>query len=290
VVSPGNTYNAGLPTLYFGSLIDFAQSNECENSALRALGTEGRQPVAVAFVNETDAVVQMREPAELWVLRNLGQYSQRIVLGGASRRDTGHDVFHSNSGAGVACASCHAEGTDDGRVWDFSTGPRRTQALHRGLLATAPFHWSGDLPDLPHLIDEVLVGRMSGPRLDAGQETVLGRWLDRLPPQAVSPPADPQAVERGRLLFQDAAVGCSSCHNGPAFTNNATVDVGTYGGPFQVPSLLGVGGRAPYLHDGCARTLRERFVPRCGGGDRHGHTSQLSEAEIGDLVAYLETL
>ena len=292
VATPGNTYNNGLPTLYFGNLMDFVHSSECDNSALRSLTTEGRQPIAVAFVNETDIVVQMREPAELWVLRNLGQYSQRIVLGGENRRDTGHDVFHSNSGAGVACASCHAEGTDDGRVWDFSTGPRRTQALHGGLLATAPFHWSGDLPDLPHLIEEVLVGRMAGPRLDPGQETVLGRWLDRLPPQAPPIVADPQAAERGRLLFQDTQVGCTSCHNGPAFTNNATVDVGTSGtsgGPFQVPSLLGVGARAPYLHDGCAKTLRERFGP-CGGGDRHGHISQLSEAQIGDLIAYLETL
>lgn len=291
VATPGNAYNGNaMPTLYFGSFIDFAESRECENSALRALSTEGRQPVAVAFLNETDFVVQMREPAELWVLRDFGQHSQRIPLGGESRSDTGHDVFHSNSGAGVACASCHAEGTDDGRVWDFSTGPRRTQVLHRGLLATAPFHWSGDLPDLPHLIDEVLVGRMSGPRLDPGQEAALGRWLDHLPPDASRPGADPQAVERGRLLFQSASVGCATCHNGPAFTNNATVDVGTRGGPFQVPSLLGVGARAPYLHDGCARTLRERFAPGCDGSGRHGHTSQLSEAEIGDLIAYLETL
>jgi cytochrome c peroxidase len=67
-----------------------------------------------------------------------------------------------------------------------------------------------------------------------------------------------------------------------------TVDVGT-GGKFQVPSLVGVSQRAPFMHDGCAATLRDRFGP-CGGGDKHGFTSQLTSAQITDLVAYLETL
>lgn len=71
-------------------------------------------------------------------------------------------------------------------------------------------------------------------------------------------------------------------------TNNQTVDVGT-GGRFQVPSLIGVGSRAPYLHDGCAPTLTDRFGA-CGGGDLHGVTSTLSPADVGDLVAYLKTL
>jgi cytochrome c peroxidase len=61
------------------------------------------------------------------------------------------------------------------------------------------------------------------------------------------------------------------------------------GGDFQVPSLLGVGWRAPYLHQGCAPTLADRFNP-CGGGDAHGRTSQLTTDQRVDLVAYLETL
>ena len=65
--------------------------------------------------------------------------------------------------------------------------------------------------------------------------------------------------------------------------------VGT-GGPIKVPSLVGVGARAPYLHTGCAPTLRDRFTGSCDGGDSHGHTSQLSETELADLIAYLESL
>lgn len=59
---------------------------------------------------------------------------------------------------------------------------------------------------------------------------------------------------------------------------------------FQVPSLLGLASRAPYLHTGCAKTLRDRFKPECGGADAHGQTSHLSVAQLDDLAVYLETL
>ena len=67
------------------------------------------------------------------------------------------------------------------------------------------------------------------------------------------------------------------------------VDNGT-GAPLQVPRLTAVSFRLPLLHDGCAKTLRDRFSAPCGGGDMHGHTSQLDSSPIDDLVAYLETL
>jgi len=44
------------------------------------------------------------------------------------------------------------------------------------------------------------------------------------------------------------------------------------------------------MHDGCAKTIAQRFDKDCGGGDAHGVTSHLSAAEIGDLVAYLSSL
>ena len=56
-----------------------------------------------------------------------------ITLSTISRKDTGHLVFHSNAGGSLACASCHAEGNDDGRIWNFTCqGPRRTQSLQAG--------------------------------------------------------------------------------------------------------------------------------------------------------------
>jgi hypothetical protein len=60
---------------------------------------------------------------------------------------------------------------------------------------------------------------------------------------------------------------------------------------FQVPSLVGVSTRGPFMHDGCAKTLTDRFTdPTCGGGDKHGLTSPLTEAQLGDLIAYLNTI
>ena len=55
-----------------------------------------------------------------------------------------------------------------------------------------------------------------------------------------------------------------------------------------MPSLIGVGNRAPYMHDGCAATLADGSA--LGGGDQHGVTSTLTPADVSDLVAYLKTL
>jgi hypothetical protein len=44
------------------------------------------------------------------------------------------------------------------------------------------------------------------------------------------------------------------------------------------------------MHTGCAKTLTDRFGAVCGGGDKHGTTSQLSAGDVGDLVTYLQSL
>ncbi|HSS37421.1 MAG TPA: c-type cytochrome, partial [Polyangia bacterium] len=242
------------------------------------------QPVAVAFDGSGGLVVQSREPAML----SLGD-GTTITLSTVSRADTGHTLFHANSGGFLACASCHAEGNEDGRTWNFACeGSRRTQSLQTGLAGSEPFHWDGNETDFSHLMTDVFQGRMSGPALATDQGAALLSWLDSQPRAPKPQPADAAAVAHGQALFQDPAHGCAICHAGSHMTNNQTVDVGT-GGRFQVPSLLGVGSRAPYMHNGCAPTLADRFGP-CGGGDQHGVTSTLSPADVSDLVAYLKTL
>ncbi|MCG8419040.1 MAG: c-type cytochrome [Proteobacteria bacterium] len=249
------------------------------------------QPVAVVATADDVLVVQSREPAYLSISRGEEWYVSRLDLSTTSRRDTGYDLFHLNAGGNIACASCHPTGADDARVWEFECiGPRRTQSLQFGLLGTEPFHWDGDMDDLSKLMNEVFVGRMSGGQPDKAQVDALGSWLDtlRTPPQ--SPPHDQSAVDRGRQVFQSPTVGCQACHSGAKFTDNRSYDVGT-GGKFQVPSLTGLANRGPYIHTGCAKTLRERFTnPTCGGGDKHGVVSHLTDKELNDLIAYLETL
>lgn len=242
------------------------------------------EPVAVALDQNDRVIVQSREPAALYF-----DDGTKIVLSSESRANTGLALFHMNTGAGIACASCHAEGTDDGQTWIFSDiGPRRTQSVAGGVSQRAPFHWDGDMEDFTTLVDEVMVGRMSLPhRPNHAQLDAFLGWVD-----TVARPAprlgDADAIARGEALFFERTVGCNDCHTGPALTNNQLADVGT-GASFIVPSLVGVAARAPFIHDGCAPTLRDRFTA-CGGGDRHGKTSQLSESELDDLVSYLETL
>jgi mono/diheme cytochrome c family protein len=244
------------------------------------------EAVAVAFDQQGNVAVQLREPAELRVPAR----GVRIALPTETRADAGFAIFHSNTGAGIACASCHPEGGEDGRTWTFvGLGPRRTQSLRGGLSTTLPLHWDGDMRDLAHIAREVFTGRMGGPMLMASETDALAAWLEQLPLLPHAAPADASAVARGRALFESAAVGCASCHAGPQLTNNQTVDVGT-GRPLQVPSLRGLADRAPYMHTGCAPTLAARFSPECGGGERHGTTRQLGAAEAADLTAYLESL
>jgi len=244
------------------------------------------QPIAVAFDGAGQVVVQSREPAKLF----LGSGGS-VTLSTVSRADTGHLIFHQNAGGFLACGSCHLEGNDDGRIWNFTCqGPRRTQSLHSGgLRETAPFHWDGQETDMSVLMNDVFVGRMSGPALANDQINVLISWIDNQPRVPRAAPADGAAVERGRVLFNDTSHGaaCASCHAGEHFTNNASVDVGT-GAPFQVPSLIGVGTRGPFMHNGCAKTLADRFDPACGGA-QHGMTG-LSTDQIADLVAYMQSI
>jgi hypothetical protein len=243
------------------------------------------QPIAVSFMGNGNVVVQSREPA---VLSLPG--GAPISLSTVSRADTGHIVFHSNAGSGIACASCHAEGTEDGRTWTFACeGSRRTQPLQVGLNPAGPFHWGGDEKDFPTLMTDVFVGRMSGPPLASDQVTATFNWLNNQPRRTHTMPTDTAAIARGQALFNDTAhAGCVTCHNGPSLTNNQIVDVGT-GGNFKVPSLVGISTRGPFLHNGCAATLRDRFGT-CGGGDKHGQTSKLSSGQIDDLITYLDTL
>jgi DNA-binding beta-propeller fold protein YncE/mono/diheme cytochrome c family protein len=241
------------------------------------------QPTAVAFDAQGNTLVQSRETAAV----------AGVSLDAPSRADTGHDIFHlqpSGSFNDLACASCHPEGGEDGRVWRFlKSGHRRTESLGGGVLATAPFHWSGDLRNMSALMDEVFVGRMGADPVGPKHIDVLGRWLDALPRPATRANFATEAADRGAKLFADTAVGCASCHSGKQLTNNQTVDVGT-GGKFQVPRLTGLSARAPYMHNGCAKTLHDRFSTKCGGGEAHGHTAQLTGAQLDDLVAYLHTL
>jgi mono/diheme cytochrome c family protein len=290
VVAAGNGHTSGMDSLFtFSSRRVSPGSSDCVDQ------TESHhingQLTSVAFRNDNELVLFQREPARIYVIQATDAEAdlKAINIDAPSAEDTGHAVFHSNTGTGIACASCHAEGGDDGLVWSFAKqGRRRTPSLKGTLDGTAPYHWDGDLSNVPALVQRVYITGMAGPELMPPQEEALQNFLFAIPRPAVAPPTDTAAVARGKALFEGQG-GCTSCHAGPKFTNNSNAVVGT-GGSFQVPSLIGVAARAPYLHTGCGVTLADRFDPACGGGAQHGATAGLGTNDIPDLVAYLSTL
>jgi cytochrome c553 len=258
------------------------------STAVAKLPTNGgEQAIAVAFDPSSELLVQTREPATLRILDATHTAWRTVSLSSDSRSDTGHAIFHSAAGAIIACASCHPEGADDGHVWLLDDEQRRTPSLRGTIAGTAPYHWPGDEPDMPTLIQDVYTGRMGGAPLDPDLSGRLGAWVEEIPAPPAPSWVDPAAATRGQALFASSTTGCSTCHSGAKFTDNATVDVGT-GGAFQVPPLIGVGWRTPLLHDGCAATIADRFGACATAG--HGSTQSLSSDQISDLTAYLETL
>jgi cytochrome c peroxidase len=241
------------------------------------------QPVAVAFDAASKFVVQSREPATLEF-----ESGASVILSSESHADTGHQLFHMDSGIGISCSSCHPEGGEDGHVWHFPEGLRRTLPLQGGVMERAPFHWDGTLGDMTALVSEVMVKRMSMPAVPSDAQVAgLGSFLEQLPALAPADGLDPAAVSRGEALFRRADVGCATCHGGPQYTNNQLQDVGT-GGQFVTPSLIGVGLRNALFHDGCAKSVAERFGP-CGG-TAHGNPAPLSSDDKADVIAFLRSL
>ena len=69
-------------------------------------------------------------------------------------------------------------------------------------------------------------------------------------------------------------------------------------GEFKTPTLRNVAGTAPYMHDGRFKTLREVIdfystlnqTPALGHREETLQRLALSEGEISDLIAFLESL
>lgn len=269
------------------------------SASFSAVGTPPvGQPTAVA-ARGNELAVFTREPARLTIYTpyrpcigpgclDLDAWSpQQIDLPGASVRSVGHDRFYGVTPSGLSCASCHPEAGDDGHVWNLPEGVRRTPTLRGGLSGSEPFHWGGELRDMNALVGEVMIRRMGMFTQSKPEVIALTRWLDAQPALPSRDGLDPEAVARGKALFESRRTNCAGCHPGTQGTNNLTVDVGT-GQPLQVPRLVEVGTRTPLFHDGRIATLADRFAD-AAGGDRHGLVSDLDAAERADLVTYLRS-
>lgn len=160
----------------------------------------------------------------------------------------------------LSCASCHADGSHDGRVWDFTgfgEGVRNTISL-RGRAGTAhgPLHWSGNFDEVQdfegqirsfaegsglmsdmHFLSGTLGDPLGDPKAGLSADLdALAAYITSLDSYDASPYRDQdtglltETAIQGQNLF--AEKGCSSCHSGTTFTDSALEvfhDIGTLG-------------------------------------------------------------
>lgn len=230
----------------------------------------------------------------------------------------------------LSCSSCHFDGFEDGLVWDFTDrgeGVRNTISLlgRRGT-GHGRVHWSANFDEIQDFDGPIRVHQAGlgfipleiyqvGTRSESlgDPKAGLDSDLDALAAYVTSLGSIPRSPFRKSdgTLTDDAALGratflelgCDSCHKGDDFTDSSEGvlhDVGTLtelsgqrlGAELtglDTPTLLGIWQTPPYLHDGSAPTLRDVLTTRNAEG-AHGQTAGLSEAELDQLVAYLQQI
>lgn len=207
-----------------------------------------------------------------------------------------------------ACATCHLDGDEDQQVWFVADGPRQTPVLAGRLHNTGPFNWKGTQSVLKFNMKDT-VRRMHGTGLSGAELESLEQFLLVGLTPAPNPYRQPQglteAQQRGKLIFDSPKAGCSFCHTAGAGTDGQLHDVGiaTKGEldllaargqgkealRYNTPSLVGVYRSAPYFHNGAAATLMEVLNTTSDVG-MMGDTSDLTDDQRQDLIAYLQTL
>lgn len=208
------------------------------------------------------------------------------VLAGRALFRQGNNTMLSANGA-LACESCHPEGRTDGLSWRIQGKVLQTPLLAGRVLGTHPFKWDGKDPTLQDSLKNTVI-RLGGGNLSEDQNRQLRAFLESLDKPRRPSIKSKKAVARGKKLFSSAELGCATCHSGKSFTDGQQ-----YGLSEEIesdtPSLLGVAHTAPYYHDGSAATL-EALLRETGTIHGMGKVDQLTDNDVNDLVAYLETL
>jgi len=210
----------------------------------------------------------------------------------SSAQHDGLVLFHTagpsiSARAALACATCHPDGRADGLSWRIDGHELQTPILAGRVANTHPYKWDGGDKDLTTSLTNTMQ-RLGGSGLSDPQTTALAAYITSLPSVRV-PARDPAMAARGKELFDSAKLGCRACHDGAALTDQGLHKLASDLPKSDTPSLLGLAASAPYYHDGSAATLEDVLRER---GKVHGmaETAGMSEKDLNDLVAFLETL
>ena len=217
--------------------------------------------------------------------------------------------------AGESCQSCHTEGAANADLGatphptvegDFK-GVRDPPALF-GVDRTAPYFWDAKRATLRETVVDTILNHFREGSTQSAEKTgeqaaAIVAYLStlRAPRTSFDSGTLSPAAQRGLRLFQTKGT-CSGCHGGPDFTDNqlhdtfvpkrtaSDTDPGAKvpAGTFNTPQLRDLRNTAPYMHNGAIGTLREvvEFY------DQRSSVAplRLTQAEIGDLVAFLQEL
>lgn len=198
----------------------------------------------------------------------------------------------------MSCHSCHSRGHTSGQLNDNTSdgslgSPKRILSL-LGQADTAPYSWSGEIPDLEmQVLNSVQSTMATDFQISRRTVEAITAYVRTLP----APPSLTKArnysnhasVEiEGRKLFEK--LSCNHCHAGKQFTVADRFDVGLADEvgqkEFNPPSLLSVSQRSrSLLHDGRAKSIREVFEKF-----QHQLPRPLEAGELDLLVQYLEGL
>jgi cytochrome c553 len=190
-------------------------------------------------------------------------------------------------GNALACASCHPEGRSDALSWRLGRSILQTPMLAGRVDETGPYKWTGEDSSLRESFAHTLE-RIGGfpDSLTSGDFSALAAYVTSLPKPRPPSVADPEALARGRALFER---DCAICHAGDKTTDRERHEFTTTLRKVDTPSLIGLAHTAPYYHDGSAIDLATLLDDR---GSIHDmvDTSGLTADERRDLITFLESL
>ncbi len=220
----------------------------------------------------------------------------------------------------ISCASCHNDGEQDGRIWDFTNlgeGLRNTISLRgRGGMNQGPLHWSGNFDEVQDFEGQMRAlgngtGLLSENLFHAGTRAeplgnpkaglsedldAMAAYVASLDSFAPSPyrnedgSLSPEA-QIGKRIFQSS--GCIACHSGNPFTDSALNvfhDIGTLklsSGKRLNKPLTGID--TPTLRDvwATAPYLHDGSALSLADAVKAHKGIQLTDSEIDKLVSYL---
>ena len=258
-----------------------------------AVTPEGNVLVWCSFTRNVEKIVVIDAKGTLATTAKINPGPTLVASALGAKQHEGLVLFHSaepaiSQGGALACASCHPDGREDGLSWKIETNTLQTPLLAGRIVGTHPYKWDGGDKDLKTSLTTTMK-RLGGFGLDKAQTANLAAYLEALPAPR-TPTRDVQMVARGKALFDSAEVGCRSCHDGATYSDQSTHKFQTSTlANADTPSLIGLAASAPYYHDGSAATLEALLRDR---GAVHGmaETAKLSEQNISDLIAFLETI